>query len=178
MSLFKRTLLHYLVIFVLFTSIYLCLFRTPLFISQHVMFYRGLGLLFITVIITFILLFILRNKLKLNLETLIASIVMSFSINLVFFVVFPVTFERSVTMYVLNKLNTSKQTQNCQGLNKSDLEKDFIENYVIKNHAMQKRITEQKIINMINEENNCISISPRGRSFIDFSRIVEKIYSP
>lgn len=178
MNLFKKTFLHYLGIFVLFTAIYLCLFRTPLLISQQVLFYRGLGLLFITVIVTLILLLILRNKLKLNSETLIASIVMSLSINLVFFVVFPVTFERSVTMYVLNKLNTSKQTQNCQGLNKNDLEKDFIKNYVIKNQAMQKRIIEQKIINMINEEDNCISISSRGRSFVDFSRVIERIYLP
>jgi len=176
MNLFRRVLLQYLGIFIFFTSVYLCLFHTPLFINQHVMFYRGLGLLFIAVILTFVLLLILRNKLKLNAETLIASIVMSFSINLVFFVVFPVTFERSVTMYILNKLNSSKQTQNCQGLSKNNLEKDFIENYVIKNQAMQKRIIEQKIINTINEEDDCISISSRGRSFIDFSRVIEKVY--
>ncbi|NCO88290.1 hypothetical protein AUK04_05015 [Candidatus Roizmanbacteria bacterium CG2_30_33_16] len=178
MNSLRRVIFEYLGIFLLFTSIYLCLFHTPLLISQRVMFYRGLGLLFIATFLTLILLLTFRNKSKLNFETLVTSIVMSFSINIVFFVVFPVTFERSVTMYVLNKLNTSKQTQNCQGLSKSDLEKDFIENYVIKNQAMQKRINEQKIINMINEENNCISISSRGRSFLDFSRIVERIYSP
>lgn len=174
----KRVVFQYLGIFFFFSVMFIFFFHTPLLINQHVMFYRGIGLLFITLLIFLLLLIVLRNNLKLNFETLVAALVMSLSINLVFFVVFPVTFERSVTMYILNKLNVSKQTQNCQGLSNSELEKDFIENYVVKNQAMQKRITEQKIINMISEENNCISISSRGRSFLNFSRVIEKIYSP
>ena len=174
----KKIIIQYLRIFTFFTVIYIFLFHTPLLRSQSVLFYRGLGLLFTTLLIIFLVLIALRIKLKLNFETMIAALIMSFSINLVFFVVFPVTFERSVTMYLLNRLNLTKQSQNCQGLSKNDLEKDFIKNYLIKNQAMEKRIIEQKIINMINEKDNCISISPRGRSFLDFSRIIEKIYMP
>ena len=166
----------YAFIFVFFTLFYLLLFRTALFSGQTVLFYRGLILLAITTGIFLFLGFVLSLKTpKLKLESIVAAVLVSASINLSSFVVLPVTFERSVTMYLLSVL---KENQNniCGGLTKSKLENKLINEYIIKNKAIDKRVNEQRIIDFVKEENQCIGLNSKGLGFLKLSEIVGRLY--
>ena len=166
----KRIIAIYFLIFILFSICYLVLFHTPLFSFQKVLFYRGIILLFSTVILFFIFGLIYYFKLsKKNIESILAAIIVSAAVHLSIFVVFPVTFERSVTMYLLNTLAQNQMT-------KSQLENKLIKEYIIKNKAIDKRITEQKIIYMIEDNQKRFQLTKRGLNFLNFSEVIRKIY--
>lgn len=171
---FLKLFLTYFFIFFFFTLIYLFLFNTPIFSSQKVLFYRGIVLLIIATVINSILLLITRRILKTNLETLIAAILVSASINLSLFVVLPVTFERSVTMFLFNTLKNGSDN-NCKGLTKSQLEEKLINEYII-NKAIDKRVYEQSIIGLISKNNQCYQLTPRALDFLKITEIIGKLY--
>lgn len=167
----------YCAIFFLFSLVYLSLFHTFLFKSQTILFYRGIILLAITLSIFLILAIGLNFKLKkLYLESILAAILVSTSFHLSLFVVFPVTFERSVTMYLLNTLAINHNDQSCQGLAKSQLQDKLIKEYVLKNKALDKRLSEQKVINIINGNQECVQLTQQGLDFLKLSELIKKIY--
>lgn len=172
----KRIIFIYFSIFILFSVSYLASFHTPLFNFQKVLFYRGIALLLFDIIVFFILsiIYFIKYSRK-NIESVIAAIIVSAVVHLSIFVVFPVTFERSITMYLLNTLAQSQKNQICQGLTKSQLQDKLIQEYVIKNKAVDKRINEQKMINIINN-NQCVRLTTKGLEFLLLSKLVGKAY--
>lgn len=84
--------------------------------------------------------------------------------------IFPVTFERSVTMFLLKTINSKN------GINKNDLEKILINDYIKKNKALEKRLIEQKEIDFLRVKKNKVFITDQGKKFLDFSRLIKKIY--
>lgn len=162
-------------IFILFTAVYILLFRTPIFNFQKVLFYRGISLLFLTFILFILIILFANRSYEVNLETLIAAIIVSLSINLSLFVVFPVTFERSVTTYLLDTLKNNGNSS-CRGLTKPQLETKLIDDYIVKKKAIDKRVYEQKTINFIKEENKCIQLTKSALNFLKFKDIISKIY--
>jgi hypothetical protein len=105
-----------------------------------------------------------------HLESLIAAVMISAAIHLSLFIVFPVTFDRSVTMFLLNALKNNQ-------LSKKQLEQRLINDYIIKNKALDKRLNEQKIIDYIHEENNNISLTQKSIGFLDLSELIKRIYN-
>lgn len=171
-----KVFISYLAIFVLFSLVFLLLLRTPLFANQTVLFYRGNILLALTFVMLFLISGLQRCILKVRFETILAALIMSASIHLSLFVVFPVTFDRSVTMYLLNRLKVS-QSPTCQGLSAKQMEQLFIKEYVKRDQAMARRIYEQSVINMLKEQNDCITLTVRGTSFLSFSEFIKKLYN-
>lgn len=174
----SKILTAYVFIFLIFTAFLFVFFNSPIYSSQPVLFYRGLIFLFTTSIITLIVsLFFNKFIFSIGRETLIAAIIISFSLHLSFFIVFPVTFDRSVTMYLLSALKEKPSSHLCQGLSEKDLENYLINEYIVKKKAVERRLTEQAIINNVKEENNCVELTPRGVSFLKLSKLIMKIYS-
>lgn len=172
----KKLILWYTSFFLLFSLVYFFLFHTPLFTSQTVLFYRGIMLLTTVSAIGLAVGLYLSLKLKLiRLETLIATVIMAASIHLAVFVVFPVTFDRSVTMYLLNDLR-KYETANCGGLPKEKLQENLIAEYVKKDDAIGRRIKEQAVTDFVRQDKTCVSLTPKGNDFLNFSEIVKKIY--
>ncbi|MGB9707283.1 MAG: hypothetical protein ACPL1D_00825 [Microgenomates group bacterium] len=169
MKSFFKLIFFYIVFFLLFTLTYLCFFHLPILTFIRIFFYRGIILLFINTLIWMFFLIYLK---KFPLERIISLILISFSINLSVFVVFPVTFERSVTMYLLTRINDSGQ---C--ISKDQLEKDLINEYIIKGKALNKRIEEQSAINFLKEKDDCIISTEKNKMFIEFSKFVNKLYN-
>lgn len=169
-----------------FTAIYLTLFHTPLFASQHVLFYRGIELLIISTIVSlFTGILVYWLLIHFSFESFIAALVMSVSVNLVLFVVFPVTFDRSVTMYLLNKLKSqnskvkteAQRSKVCEGATVDRLEKNIIDEYVKRDGAVNRRINEQSVIQTINENQDCVTLTDRGENFITWSEAIKKLYN-
>ena len=118
-----------------------------------------------------------NNYLKQNTESLISAVLISAAVHLSFFVVFPVTFERSVTMYLLQTIDGNENSESCTGISKLELENRLIGEYVIKNKAIDKRVAEQKVLDFIKEENQCIKTTSRNKGFLKFSEIIKRMYS-
>ena len=174
---FIKITLFYFFVFLLFTLFLLISFRLPLFINQKVLFYRGVLLIFFTLISIFLITILTRKFiLKISYETILASLIVSFSVHLVLFVIFPVTFERSVTMYLLNSLNSFKSKSSCIGLTQKEIENYLINEYIIKRKAVNKRLIEQSIIKMISQKNDCINLTNDGKLFLKLSKIISVIY--
>jgi hypothetical protein len=171
-----KILLNYLLVFVLFTVVFLLLFRSPLFKGQTVLFYRGSFLLALTFFLFAITPGVIRGVLKVKYDTFFAALMMSASIHLAIFVVFPVTFDRSITMYLLNRLAVS-QSPSCQGLSQKEMEQLFIKEYVKRDQAMNRRIKEQSIIKMLEKQNNCVSLTSRGHNFLKLSEFIKWLYA-
>lgn len=177
LSIFKRIFKIYFFVFILYSTIVFLFFRLSFFnIFTQVLFYKGLMILLISFLFIFIIFFFFSIKKKYHFELLFSALIFSFSLHLVFFVVFPVTFERSVTMYILNTLKNN-QKNICGGLTKSQLEEKLINEYILKNDAVGKRINEQKIINFLNNDNKCLKITSKSENFLNFSEIIKKIYN-
>ncbi|MBI3633258.1 MAG: hypothetical protein HY226_03135 [Candidatus Vogelbacteria bacterium] len=172
-----KIIAFYFTIFAIFTILFFCYFYSPLFSSQWVLFYRGIELLLITIFSTLLVGIIINNHwFRLTQESLIAALIVSLSIHVSFFVIFPVTFDRSVTMYLLSRLNTNSVTQSCNGLSENNLEQSFINEYVIQQGAVNRRIKEQLIIKMLEENNSCVQLTAQGKNFLKLSAIIKKVY--
>lgn len=174
----KTIVLIYPVIFLLFSIFYLLLFRTPLFSDQTVLFYRGIALLVLSVVIFLIAIAMIYAKFsRTYFESLIAAVLVTSAIHVSLFVVFPVSFERSVTMYFLSALEQSKNATTCGGLTKEEAQKKLINEYIVKNGAVNKRVHEQTVINFMTDNGKCLQLTDRGSNFLDFSEVVKKLYN-
>jgi predicted membrane protein len=117
-----------------------------------------------------IFLFVFRKKSRQNFFHYFLASVFSFSLLLSFFVVFPVTFERSITMYLLKTISQN------QGINKKELEKKLIDEYILKNKALEKRLNEQKVINFIEIKNEKVYLTEKGKKFLKIANLIDKIF--
>jgi len=158
-------------LFLIFSLLFFLLLRLP--ISQiRVLFYRGIILLALTAVLSWpIFCFLNRKFFHLFRETITAFLILSFSLHLSFFVIFPVTFERSVTIYLLEKIACH------QCLAKETLNQFLINEYVLENRAVDKRIGEQEIIGFLQETDNCVKMLPRGKLFLKIVKITKKLYA-
>lgn len=172
----SKIVLAYFGVFIFFSIIYIALFKTPVLNTIVVLFYRGNLLLLATFLICLLIITIFKKRLAISWETLFAALIMSASIHLAIFVVFPVTFDRSVTMYLLNRLNTSR-SPTCQGLSAKQMENLLIKEYVKRDQAIFRRIQEQSVINMLEQSNQCVSLTPRGQGFLKFSKFLKALYN-
>lgn len=172
----RKIIITYLLTFLFFTLLFVLSFHAPLFKTQTVLFYRGILLLLTTTIVCSLLLFLFRQKFKLETQSFIAALTISLSFHLSFFVIFPVTFDRSVTMYLLSTLAKKPASQNCPGIGKSALKEAFITEYVKENRAIERRIYEQSFINFVKEEKECVTLTSKGHRFLNFSLFIKKLY--
>ncbi|GAB4219351.1 MAG: hypothetical protein Fur009_5090 [Candidatus Microgenomates bacterium] len=79
-------------------------------------------------------------------------------------------------MYLLNTLKNN-QNNYCHGITEKQLENKFINEYVIKNKAIDKRFQEQNIINFLVKDNGCIKITSKALNFLELSEIIKRLYN-
>lgn len=167
----------YILIFLFYTLVFFLLYYLPVFNSQKVLFYRGNLLLILSLFITMTILFVIKRQVKVvQFETIIASTIIAYSLHLAFFVVFPVTFDRSVTTYLLTTVNKS-HSKICKNITIDQLENRFIDEYVIKNQAIQRRLREQKAIDTLNSNSMCVNITQKGKLFLKLIAIISNLYN-
>lgn len=177
MKKFFRLLFFYFLIFIIFSFFYLVSFHSQMFLSQKVLFYRGIMLLPIAFFPTLFLSILLAKLLKFGYEIIFSSLVLVLSIHVCFFVLFPVTYDRSITMYILNSINNNnKKNYSCHGLTKKELQDKLINDYIIKKDAINKRLVEQTIINNIFLKDECIDLTNSGIGFLNLSKLIMYLY--
>lgn len=169
----KKIFVLYGIIFFLFSVIFLGLFRLNLF-TEKALFYRGLIFLVATIVILFAL-FI--PKTKDHFESLLSAIILSAAIHLSIFIIFPVTVDRSITVFMLNTLARNNKSAQCNGLTTKQIENELVTSFVKKGNAINKRVQEQETIDFISSKNQCITITDKGRSFVNSFAVVKSIYN-
>jgi cation transport ATPase len=173
----KRLVVVYTVTFILFTAIFLLMFHVPVLQFQKIFFYKGLMFLAITTLICFIGIIFYAKKTSASIESLIAAMMISMAINLSIFIVFPVTVERSVTIFLLSTLEDANSNKSCKGLTHKQMEKALIDTFIVKNDAVSKRIKEQSVIKTVEKNGRCLRLTNKGMQFLNFSRVLSSLYN-
>lgn len=156
----------------IFSILYIISFHFSIFNYTNVYIYNGLiNLITITIIMGFLCFLLYRKKaINLDFKDCIITILLFFSINIFFFCMVPVTLERSISVFMLNELNQEN------GLTKEELERNFINKYVYKYDAFNKRFNEQKYLNTIQRKDEKYILSKKGKALLNKFKIIKKIY--
>ena len=93
-------------------------------------------------------------------------------ILLVFFTHIPVTADRSLTIYLLGKMNSNPE----RIYKKSELEHLLIQQYIVEYNAVQKRADEQVIVGTIENGKEGYKITQKGERLIGFYQILAKVF--
>ena len=170
-----KLFVFHIITFFLGTIIFVLLFHTRLFKSMDVLFYRGIMLLIITCIVfTIILLFLKRNALfKLfTYRDVILAITIVFSFNLLFFTHFPVTSERSISLFMLGYMNNNSNKL----MTKEEITNLFIDKYIVEYGEIEKRFYEQIVTGDIAGDRNGYHITKRGQLILKFFNFIDDLF--
>lgn len=96
--------------------------------------------------------------------------VVCFCINLCILVLFPVTIERSVTIYLLSQLRREGT------LSPQQMQSLLIDRYVVEGGAVGRRIHEQIVSGNIRDDGTAIALSPRGKRLLRLFDVLGVIY--
>jgi hypothetical protein len=157
------------------TILFVLSFRTRLFLSMNVLFYRGILLLITAcIVVTLILLFIkISNRFNLlTYRDIILGITIIFSFNLLFFTHFPVTSERSISLFMLGYMNKNVD----KAFTKEEITQVFIEKYIIEYGEIEKRFHEQMVTGDLVSDRAGYRISKRGRMILRFFNFIDELF--
>lgn len=151
---------------------YLLLFWANAGASITILFYRGVALAIAAALLTALpALWLARRTNDRSLP--IAAAALSASFNICFLVLLPVTVDRSVTVYLLS---TVEQRQS-NGIDAGGLQRAFVEGYVDKMGAVDRRIDEQRRSgNIAVGADGRLHLTAQGRCFMSLSRIVARLF--
>ncbi len=147
--------------------LFILLIRGPLLGDVTILFYRGL---FIAVIVALLLLACgiwLRNRFHLDPATIVGATALSLAFNICFLITFPVTFDRSITMFLLSRI----ERQDGQ-LTAPMLEQIFVREYLRDMRQIDRRVAEQALSGNIRVDRSRIHITPQGARLLEGGRIV------
>lgn len=146
--------------------VYMAALGSPLFRNISILFYRGLvldGLLAILIVLAG-LLSRWRGR-HLDPVLALAAAAVSFSVNLSYLVVIPVTIDRSISVFLLATVANEEEP-----VSKTDLQRIFVDRYVMGMDQIQRRVSEQQASGNIVVRNGRIVLTPRGHAFVRFAR--------
>ena len=146
---------------------YIALTRSPAFDGIHILFYRGILLAGATAAIMLATGLALRRRLGLVPETLTGAVALSLAFNLCFLITFPVTFDRSITMFLLARIE-----QHDGRLDMVGLQQLFVREYLGEMRQIERRVNEQSLSGNIRVEQRRIHITPQGRRLLAGSRTI------
>lgn len=147
--------------------IYIALIRSPLLGGMSILFYRGVLLAGIAA--TLMLgggAFAMRRA-NIDPPTIVGGVALSLAFNICFLITFPVTFDRSITMFLLARI----ERQDGQ-LTTPMLEDVFAREYLRDMRQIDRRVEEQALSGNIRVDHGRIRITPQGARLLAGGRIV------
>lgn len=153
-------------------AVYVLLFWAGVASSIGILFYRGIALALVAALVTGIIaIWPARRTSDPSLP--VAAAALSLSFNICFLVLLPVTVDRSVTVYLLSTIEQRQQS----GLSSSQLQRAFVDDYVVKMGAIDRRIDEQRRSgNIVVTPQGKIQLTAQGKRFMDLSRLVARVF--
>ena len=153
-------------------ALFVLLFWMGVGASMTILFYRGI-LLAIGVAIVIGLFSAWIGARNGDSSLPVAAAAVSLSFNVCFLVLLPVTVDRSVTVYLLSTIERRQDS----GVDSAALQRAFVDGYVVKMGAVDRRLDEQKKSgNIAVAPDGKVRLTPQGRRFMQFSRIVARLF--
>lgn len=149
--------------------LYLALIRSPLMGGIGILFYRGVMLALVTAAILAVVIALLtkRGGLRIDFATTIGAITTSLSFNLCFLVLIPVTVDRSISVYLLSRIDAEK----AQPMTEARLGATFSDEYLGTMHQIHRRVEEQTASgNITVDRDGTIRLTQRGRALMGWFR--------
>jgi hypothetical protein len=151
--------------------VYAPLFLTPLFAGQTILFFRGIELAFVAAaIIAGASALLARRWRALDWTTILAATSMSLAFNLCFLTVIPVTIDRSISVFLLARIEQAGP----RGLSAEEARKLFIDDYVVGMDQIGRRFDEQTKSGNIQLHDGRAVVSPQGARFLSFARSISR----
>lgn len=121
-----------------------------------------------------LLLGVTRNRIQPDFAGVIIALVgLWLGCVMTLFVVLPVSFDRSVSVFLLARIAASGK----EGVSTTELERQLIQRYVVENRAVERRIREQLTIGNIKADSNSrFMLTPRGQRFLCINPALERIF--
>lgn len=153
-------------------AIYCALFLTPLFAGQTILFYRGIELAFVAGAGLAAASAAVARWLWRSLEwtLILAATCMSLAFNLCFLTVIPVTLDRSISVFLLARMEAAGP----RGLSPAEARKLFVDDYVVGMDQIGRRYDEQIKSGNIELRDGRAVVSPQGARFLSFARMVSQ----
>lgn len=149
-----------------------------LFSSVPILFYQGLIVSVLSAVIQFFLALIRFPTRMLTYPPgpvwgylALSAASLGFAFNVTFLIVFPVTFDRSVTTYLLETLSASSE-----GLSKQELEDSLVDDYVKKQAAVDRRMLEQIYSKNVVRCGEKFCLTEQGQTFMKFEGAIKSIF--
>lgn len=137
---FARLALAYLVLILFGFLLYIGLIRSPLLGNVGILFYRGFAIAIVAALLVLVVLYLLRTQINLEPPTIVGAVALSLAFNICFLIVFPVTFDRSITMFLLARIE-----QRDGQLTAPMLERRFVTEYLGTLRQIDRRVEEQRL---------------------------------
>lgn len=156
--------------FVIHTILLLSLFHTHL-AATMAFFYRGLIYIMGIGLLQSIVFILMRKRLLISPAAILSLSCVFINIHVVFFTLVPVTLDRSVSVFLLQRMQANGSVHT-----KKQLEDVLIDGFIMKSDAVGKRIIEQEQTGSIRPENGGWRITPRGEWIVNLYRIVGTLF--
>ena len=153
-------------LFVFLTLTFIVLLQFEGIRFTNIYFFDGIYLLIISTIINY---FIFRNRIK----NLLVIMIAVFSMNFGFFVLFPVSYERSVSVNLLNNLSE----ENINSFITREQLQDEIKNITNTDMFLEKRINEQLYTGYIEEVDGKYILTNRIRNFVMLQNLISVLFN-
>jgi hypothetical protein len=147
-------------------------FRLHFLRSVDIVFYRGLILIGLSGIVTFVGLIAARGIFDASPGTVFSATILSMSLNLSFLVVFPVTIDRSITVFLLNEMNRDPDVV----FTSAQMKDVFVRRYLGEWDQIDRRMREQVQSHNLERIGDGYKIGPQGRSFMNLSRMLATVF--
>ncbi len=132
---------------------------------SNIYFFDGV---YILIFICLMFYFLLRNKVK-NILVIVISV---FSINFGFFVLFPVSFERSVSVGLLNNLSEYSETQE---FSEQDITREILK-ITSTEQFTNKRIEEQLYTGYLELQEGKYILSQNIKTYLFINKLMSQLY--
>ena len=154
---------------------FVMLFQTDLWSGVTILFYRGLILLGVAFLMTLAAMAALAGLGRpwgLHRRDTLGACVLSLSLNLSFFVIFPVTVDRSISVFLLGQMAAHPD----EGFSAERARAIFEATYLGEFRQIERRLVEQSASGNVVLSGKEYVITPQGRAFIRLSELVAKAF--
>ncbi|WBQ16834.1 hypothetical protein [Sphingobium yanoikuyae] len=147
-------------------ALYVGLIRSPLLGSLSILFYRGVMIAGLTAAIMLVG-GLMLGRWRPAVPTLVGAIALSLAFNICFLITFPVTFDRSITMFLLARIERQDGQLDARAL--GDV---YTREYLGEMRQIDRRVEEQTMSGNIRVEQGRIHITPQGRRLLSGGRLI------
>lgn len=147
------------------------LFRAGVLSQVNILFYRGLALIALAFVATFGLIFALARRGPLagvGGRDAFSAAVLSLAFNLCFLVIFPVTIDRSISVFVLGEMAAHAD----RAYSADQMASVFSNVYVGEDRQIDRRLREQLLSGNVERVGDGYRISAHGKAFIQTSKLI------